>query len=508
MLASPYSITIRSLLVIMLTSGAFGALYQSATAADRTILLVDDHAVLYRPGTKRVLHPLTRHPDNPLIARDKPWEGTIAYCSVHRDARTGHYQMWYQAWPGCYLCYATSEDGIHWVKPKIGLVDYKGTTDNNIVLKTGYGAGVLFDPYDPDPERRYKIAFWEHNGTSVAFSPDGIHWTKYEKNPVIKGSHGDYIQPPLANDPRIETGEVGGPPLSTSDVIDPIWDPIKECYAIYSKTWLDGPDGSMHWKRAVVRTESKDFIHWTKPVLVLAPDEQDDPAGESALERDAGGGGTGRKQLHSGPAFVYNGMYFALLQVLDAAVTGNMPIELALSHDGYNWQRPFRDTMFLPALEDKTQFDASLIWSNATPVFLDDEFRFYYGAYGHPWNSNDPEQISGIGLATMPRDRFAGVRPTEHIGQITLKATDLSDVASLLVNADASQGTVRVEVLNADGYRMPGFTRDEAIPIHGDNLRHRVAWKESTLEELPPGRYKLRLHLEDAEVFAVTLLSR
>jgi len=51
---------------------------------ERTILLVDDHGVLYRPGTKRVLHPLTRHEENPVIARDKPWEArTIAYCSVH-----------------------------------------------------------------------------------------------------------------------------------------------------------------------------------------------------------------------------------------------------------------------------------------------------------------------------------------------------------------------------------------------------------------------------------------
>lgn len=416
--------------------------------------------------------------------------------------------MWYQAWPGCYLCYVTSEDGVHWTKPNMGLVDYEGSKDNNILLQIGYGAGVLFDPRDPDPERRYKLAYWEHNGTSIAFSPDGIHWTKYEKNPVINGSYGDYIQPPLADDPRIGTGEVGGPPLSTSDVIDPIWDPIRQCYALYSKTWLDGPDGTMHWKRAVVRTESSDFVHWSKPVLVVAPDEQDDPGGDSALERNAGGGGTGRKQLHSGPAFVYNGMYFAMLQVLDAAVTGDMPIELALSHDGYSWQRPFRSTLFLPPLADKTQFDASLIWSNATPIFLADECRFYYGAYGHPWNAADPEQISGIGLATMPRDRFAGVRPTERIGQITLEPLDLSDVGSLSVNADASQGVIRVEVLNNAGYRMPGFTRDDAQPIQGDGLRHVATWKDRSLGDLPAGRYKLRFHIESAEAFAVTLISR
>ena len=164
--------------------------------------------------------------------------------------------------------------------------------------------------------------------------------------------------------------------------------------------------------------------------------------------------------------------------------------------------------MFVPPLEDNTLFDASRIWSNATPVFLKDEFRFYYGAYGQGWNSADPYQTSGIGLATMPRDRFAGVRPTERIGQVTLKAIDLSDVASLTINADASEGSVHVEILDENGYRMPGFTKDDATPIKGDDLRHTVAWKDESLKQLPAGSYKLRLHLVNAEVFAVTFTAK
>ena len=34
----------------------------------RTLLLVDDHDVLYRPGTVRVLRPLDRAAENPVIA--------------------------------------------------------------------------------------------------------------------------------------------------------------------------------------------------------------------------------------------------------------------------------------------------------------------------------------------------------------------------------------------------------------------------------------------------------
>ena len=54
-----------------------GAAEPAQTRQGRTILLVDDHDVLYRSGTERVLHPATRHPANPLILQDKPWEVAI-----------------------------------------------------------------------------------------------------------------------------------------------------------------------------------------------------------------------------------------------------------------------------------------------------------------------------------------------------------------------------------------------------------------------------------------------
>jgi hypothetical protein len=493
---------------------------QAQTGTSTTILLVDDSHILYRSGTKRSLNQLIRYKNNPVILQTKPWETTISYCSVHHDAKTGKFRLWYQAYHqnGNHLAYATSEDGINWEKPSLNIIDFNGNKDNNLVLHIGYGGSVLFDPFDKDTARRYKCVFWEGvkkstrtsiasspAGLSIAFSPDGIHWTKYKSNPVIKGSYGPYIQPPYEDEEIINSGDLGAP-LSTSDVADLIWDPQRKVFAVYAKTWLDGPTGLMHWKRAVVRSESLDFINWSKPVLVMATDEFDVQLNEQELAYNAVGGGSVGNQFHSGPSFYYNNMYFSMLQAMDAGGTGNMPIELAISKDGYNWDRPFRSNLFLSALEDKKRFDASLIWSNATPIFLKDTIRFYYGAYSNRWNDMKPYEntISGIGYATIPRDRFAGVKPIGTIGQITFKEINLENCQVILLNADATNGGIKVEILNEDGYRVRGFSKDDAVMIQGDSLRHQVAWENKKISDLPAGRYRIRLHLENAEVFALT----
>ena len=67
-------------------------------------------------------------------------------------------------------------------------------------------------------------------------------------------------------------------------------------------------------------------------------------------------------------------------------------------------------------------------------------------------------------------------------------------------------GEVRVEVLDAEGRRMRGFSREDAIPAKGDSLRHALGWQGRSITNLPPGSYMLRLHLHNATAFALTIL--
>lgn len=491
--------------------------------ATRTWLFVDDHEVLYRSGTRRELHSPTRHPDNPLLTGSVP-KHQIGYCSVSRDPASGRYQLWYQVYAGgCVVCYAESHDGLVWTKPNLDLITKKGISERNIVLTSDdhYGASVVVDAVTSATgerlERRYKMVYWslppaatpahptDHRGPDggmfVAFSPDGIHWSK-EPGPVLRGTYGRSQDPPLVGE-KYPWGEIS----SVSDVLDAAFDPLQNKYVVFAKAWIDAPDGKLFWKRAIVRTESPDFLNWSRPQLVMAPDEHDGlrPADYPGTRRGV--------QLHGAPVFVRHGVYFALVQVADFETDGLQPIELAISRDGLNWSRPFRATPFLDVGKPDA-FDAGRIWSNATPVVLDNEIRFYYGAYEHPWkfgqaeypwNSKDRIPKSGIGVATLPRDRFAGLRPIAKIGQITLRPRIMNGVGSITLNADASAGSIRVELLDATGHRLPGYTKSDALPITGDKFNHEVSWRDNDLTGLPPGDVLIRIHLDNAEVFAMTL---
>src|SRR5262249_7243454 len=145
---------------------------------------------------------------------DHPWEVEIAFTTVYRNSKTGKHQLWYQSWNNtareksnsCVVCYAKSDDGIHFTKPMLDLFPFNDVKKTNIVLVGNgghsfrYGACVNVDPKDPDPSRRYKMAYFdwaidggkEYPGLCVAFSSDGIHWTKYPKAPLARAAYVDY----------------------------------------------------------------------------------------------------------------------------------------------------------------------------------------------------------------------------------------------------------------------------------------------------------------------------
>ena len=79
-----------------------------------------------------------------MFVADEPWEGnTSGYYSYFQDGDL--YRMVYRGWQHNekkravhkeVTCYAESKDGIHWAKPNLGLFEWEGSKENNIVWLT------------------------------------------------------------------------------------------------------------------------------------------------------------------------------------------------------------------------------------------------------------------------------------------------------------------------------------------------------------------------------------
>ncbi len=75
----------------------------------------------------------------------------------------------------------------------------------------------------------------------------------------------------------------------------------------------------------------------------------------------------------------------------------------------------------------------------------------------------------------------------------------------ILINAEATGGSVRVEALDESGKSIEGFTARECIPLCGDELRYSLCWKNQNDCQALQGRLiRLRFHLDQAKLFSFT----
>ena len=172
----------------------------------RKQLFIDDRSIESQSGIQLCMNLPVQDPE-PVLVPDKPWEdlGIGAYNTVWREA-DGRFRMWYDAGMkgglpqegARRLGYAESDDGIHWEKPALGLIPFRGSKENNIVApflerQSMQGATVYRDERAPAAER-YKlwskfrptddeIAGGAEQGLWAMHSGDGIHWQPYPGQP-------------------------------------------------------------------------------------------------------------------------------------------------------------------------------------------------------------------------------------------------------------------------------------------------------------------------------------
>ena len=170
-------------------------------------LFLDDLLIDSLENAVRFVHQPVKNAENPVFAMEKPWEGPrFLYCDLAVDPDTADYKLWYSIYPEVDhsgLCYAVSKDGVHFERPELGLVEFDGSTANNLLAKPegfAHDMTVMQDEREEDPARRYKMAYYYAGGVGMAWSADGLSWTAHHPNPVIAPS-GDASQS-LFWDPR------------------------------------------------------------------------------------------------------------------------------------------------------------------------------------------------------------------------------------------------------------------------------------------------------------------
>lgn len=461
------------------------ALLSSLRASDEIVPLcteaqvfVDDSMIEAKEGVVRRAHACKKLAE-PVMVPEESWEQDgddrriYVYGTVLRDGETGQFRLWYNR--GSHTLLATSDDGVHWDRPRLGVCEFAGSKANNIVLSLLHSPSVVYREDASDLERRYEMLGFGTKlgrGYYVAHSSDGIHWELYPKNPVLPNS--DTCT--LAFDEK--TGEF---------------------LAFHKRHWKHRGTN----RRLVFLATSRDMQNWSEPELVMAPDEIDD------AEARAEGGRNG--QFYNMSVFPYGGQFLGFVThfrysgppkrkgPLQSGDDGPIDVQLVHSRDGRKWERCEDRSPVIPMGPYKYDAGCILGVSNGV-VIVGDEMWAYYTAITTTHGGFVPEKEITIARAAWRLDGFVSLDADGANGVVETVALKPAG-NRLTVNVDALAGECRVAVLDAKGEPIPGFGREDCVPIKEDAVRQAVRWKAN---DAMPSDQPIRLcfYLDRAKLYS------
>jgi hypothetical protein len=438
----------------------------------------------------------------PLIEPKHPWEAKgVLLETVLMDG--GMYRSWAlipdEEHP--LFTYLESQDGWHWTRPELGLVEFEGSKRNNL-LPISRG-GIYKDPNGPDSERykwlwakditaeefaSFKVKHpdgWDWKGIrgngqahSIrgAVSPDGLHWTMLPEPLSVEFSDTDirvYYDVPLGK------------------------------YVMYTRNYLVSPraaaagppptDPEEAWappaRRSIGRSESTTFHHFPASRTIIEPSPDMPPS--DVYYNNCKTTIPGAPDLHL--------MFPTIYHLAD----DTSDIAIASSPDGQVWH-------FLPGSPVVGtgvfgQWDGGSVFSRPDLLELPDgsfALPFTTGLFPHKYPREQDRYNTGY--AVWPKGRIVAVEAPER-GEFTT-VVFLAPGEKLLVNAITKRtGGIHVEAADAKGNVLAGRSFDECLPIVGDQYRTAVTWNnENPAAALPAGKpVMLRFRMEQAQLFSL-----
>jgi hypothetical protein len=513
--AMSVSTSLRKLLatfgaLAVLGGEGFAAEYFDETKAT-TLFAFDQVSIPYSQNLRLEMRAPARHPANPVLTRGEPGSpdamGVQFYGSVIHEG--GRYRMWYVAYDDDTAnkvassrwrpAYAESPDGLHWTKPNLGLVEFRGSKNNNLIQIDPAPLGminlkVLSEPDDSNPERRYKMSthvYFRRSrrlGTLAPFvSADGLSWKMLADAKPVKAelAEKDLVLPAVHFEP------CGG--LYR-------WDGM---YYICGQNALNAP---LPYQGRVTRLyRSPDFAHWSQTSnvsFVREPQHVVLGPGRS-LEGE---------QCHEGIS-VWNrrnvllglvGFWHGAKEWKDITID----LGFVISNDGLHFREPVEERVFLKRGEDDEWDQGGVIQGQGFENIGDQTF-IYYGTWD-PRESAAPR--GGVGIATLLRDRFGDLVVKEAgkgkgdyqlpviTSEFITTALSMADSKThrFFVNADGlgPEAALRIELLDEKEMPVAGYSGQDAAVIRENGFQSPITWKRRSEVGNLPARIHLRVVFE------------
>ncbi|MEI8225576.1 MAG: glycosyl hydrolase family 32 [Bacteroidota bacterium] len=475
-------------------------------------LFVDNFLIEYT-NLKREFHQPVKYEGNPVLKPETKVEMNQGFCPMAApfsdgcfyDPKDKLFKLWYMAGWFDGTALVTSSDGINWERPKLDVVP--GT---NLVLAPRDdfrrdGLSVWLDHESKDPAERFKMYVYERKGkvgerlTPVGgfqlTSPDGIHW-KWCGKIGETGDNSTFFYNPFRKQWVFTVRTAGRPAPPWDD--DPKWGGGKSGRA---RSYWENND----FLAALERWEGYDPVFWFG-VDKLDPKHANYDIGSAP-------------QIYKVDAVGYESLMLGLIQPHygppnEVCAKGGFPklteLQLAFSRDGFHWDRTCRETFICAKPHEKDSWERGYIHSiGGVCNVVDDKLYFYYTSFqGNESNLNPLQYWSGLyanastNLAVLRRDGFASMEATKE-DEILLTRPVTFSGKHLFVNVDGPRGRLYAEVCQQDGKPVPGFTRDDCMPISTDSTKCLVEWKDKdNLESLAGKPVRLKFYLTNSKIYA------
>jgi len=457
--------------------------------------LVDDYLIDTLEGAELTLHHPT--PREVAIVHDAPWEGdTCAYHTVFQDGDP--YRMVYRGSGSGegkdgkprpqVVCYAESSDGIHWTRPELGLVEFEGSKANNI-LWTGVGSHNFAPFLDANPgaapDGKYKAIGSGPGGLYAFKSPDALHWSLIQEEPVI--TKGAFDSQNLA-----------------------FWDTVRNRYVDFHRGFHNGV-------RDVMTCTSADFLQWTDPVWLAYPDAPAEHLYTNQIspyyraphiffgfpkrfvpERNPLG------FAHGG---VSDGLFMTSRDGLSFNRWGEALVRPGLQRERWVCRNNMTAWGIVTTKSDIPGTPDELSIYSTEAYYLGEAARLRRFTIRVDGFVSVRAPASGGELVTRPL-RFgpaSGSGTDGHRPKVGRSVASAPGKVELVINYSTSAaGSIRCELLDEAGTPLAGHALADCDEIFGDHLDRAVSWGGQTdLEPLAGKPIRLRFLSKDADLYSI-----